>query len=172
MIEDLTIRNYSPRTIEVYVDRVAKFARHFGQLPDKLGLDHMRGFQVFMVQTKKCSWAELNQTVCALRFFYRICLDQPWMIDHIPYARQPKKLPEVLSRDEVLLSFYLQPNDFTPSIRRSTPPALDSISIANLNSGSVQRVCIRHAIGLLRVKSGMPILALPIQSYSLDGRST
>ena len=101
MIEDLTIRNYSPRTVEVYVDRVAKFAQHFGQSPDKLGLDEIHAFQVFLVLKKKCSWAVLNQTVCALRFFYRVCLDKPWMIDHIPYAKLPKKLPVVLSRDEV-----------------------------------------------------------------------
>jgi integrase/recombinase XerD len=101
MIEDLTIRNYSPRTIEVYVDRVAKFAQHFGQSPDNLGIEQVREFQLFLVQKKKCSWAVLNQTVCALRFFYRVCLDQPLMIEHIPYARLPKKLPVVLSTDEV-----------------------------------------------------------------------
>ena len=101
MIEDLTIRNYSPRTIEIYVDRVAKFAQHFGQSPDKLGLEEIRAFQLFLVQEKKCSWALLNQTVCALRLFYRVCLGQTWMIDHIPYAKLPKKLPVVLSLDEV-----------------------------------------------------------------------
>ena len=52
MIEDLTIRNYSPRTIKVYVERVAKFAQYFGQSPDQLGPAHIREFQVFLVQTK------------------------------------------------------------------------------------------------------------------------
>ncbi len=51
MIEDLTIRNYSPRTIDIYVDRLAKFAQHFGQSPDRLGPAHIREFQVFLVQT-------------------------------------------------------------------------------------------------------------------------
>ena len=105
MIEDLTIRNYSPRTVEIYLERVAKFARYFGQSPDKLGPEHIREFQVFLVQNKKCSWAQLNQTVCALRFFYRVCLDKTWMIEHIPYAKQPRKLPVVLSRDEVTAVF-------------------------------------------------------------------
>ena len=74
MIEDLTIRNYSPRTIKVYVERVAKFAQYFGQSPDQLGPAHIREFQVFLVQTKKASWTKFNQSVCALRFFYRVCL--------------------------------------------------------------------------------------------------
>ena len=105
MIEDLTIRNYSPRTIEVYVERVAKFAQFFGRSPDKLGPAQIREFQLFLVQTKKCSWTQLNQTVCALRFFYRICLGRTKIIEHIPYAKQPKKLPVVLSRGEVSVVF-------------------------------------------------------------------
>ncbi len=51
MIEDLTIRNYSPRTIDIYVDRIAKFAQYFGQSPDALGPAHIREFQLFLVQT-------------------------------------------------------------------------------------------------------------------------
>jgi integrase/recombinase XerD len=37
MIEDMNLRNLAPRTVQVYVERVAKFARHFGKLPEKLG---------------------------------------------------------------------------------------------------------------------------------------
>ncbi len=101
MIEDLTIRNYSPRTIDIYVDRVAKFAQYFGQSPDQLGPAHIRAFQLFLVQRKKASWAQYNQSVCALRFFYRVCLGKNWMIEHIPFPKQPKRLPVVLSREEV-----------------------------------------------------------------------
>lgn len=101
MIEDLTIRNYSPRTVDIYVDRVAKFAQHFGRSPERLGPDEIRAFQLYLLEKKKSSWAELNQTVCALRFLYKVCLDKPWMIEHIPFPKQPKKLPVVLSREEV-----------------------------------------------------------------------
>ena len=110
MIEDLTIRNYSPRTIEVYVERVAKFAQFFGRSPDKLRPVQIREFQLFLVQTKKCSWTQLNQTVCALRFFYRICLGRTKIIEHIPYPKQPKKLPVVLSRGEVRSVFNARYN--------------------------------------------------------------
>ena len=64
MIEDLTIRNYAPRTIKVYIDRVAKFAQYFGQSPDGLGPQHIRAFQLFLVETKKASWTQYNQSVC------------------------------------------------------------------------------------------------------------
>lgn len=101
MIEDLRIRNYSPRTINIYVERVARFAQYFGKSPDQLGPSQIRQFQVFLVETKKASWAELNQTVCALRFFYRVCLGKKWIIQHIPFPKREKKLPVVLSREEM-----------------------------------------------------------------------
>ena len=105
MIEDLTIRNYSPRTIKVYIERVAQFARHFGQSPDQLGVEHIRAFQLYLVQRKKTSWSQFNQSVCALRFFYRVCLGKRWMIEHIPFPKQEKKLPVVLSPQEVQFFF-------------------------------------------------------------------
>jgi integrase/recombinase XerD len=107
MIEDLTIRNYSTRTIDCYVRRVAKFAQHFGQSPDTLGAEHVREYQLFLVDTKKSSWAVFNQSVCALRFFYSICLGRNEMITRIriPFPKQPKKLPVVLSRGEVTTLF-------------------------------------------------------------------
>jgi len=101
MIEDLKIRNYSTRTITVYINRVAKFAQYFGKSPDRLTREHIREYQRYLVEEKKCSWSQLNQTVCALRFLYRVCLDQATLVEYIPYARQPKSLPVVLSRGEV-----------------------------------------------------------------------
>ena len=101
MIEDLSIRNYSPRTIDIYVGRVAQFAQHFGQSPDRLGPEEIREFQLFLAHTKKSSWSEFNQSVCALRFLYRVCLGKPYLAEHSPFPKQPKKLPVVLSRGEV-----------------------------------------------------------------------
>lgn len=110
MIQDMKIRNYAPSTIEVYVDRVAKFARYFNQSPDKLSTQHIREFQRHLVEDKHCSWSKLNQTVCALRFFYKVCLDWPALIDYIPHAKQPNKLPVVLSRQEVAQLFEAASN--------------------------------------------------------------
>lgn len=101
MIEDLRIRNYSPRTVEIYVDRVAEFARHFGKSPAGLGPPEIRRYQVHLVEIRKVSWPVLNQTVCALRFLYRVCLKRDWIIQHIPFPKQEKKLPVVLSLQEI-----------------------------------------------------------------------
>jgi integrase/recombinase XerD len=101
MIDDLRIRHYSPRTIEIYLARVRAFARHFSQAPDRLGPEDIRTYQRFLVDTKRASWAQFNQTVCALRFFYGVTLGQPGVVEQIPFPKQESKLPVVLSVDEV-----------------------------------------------------------------------
>ena len=101
MIEELERRNYSPNTIRCYVRCVAEFAKHFGQSPDRLGPEHIRDYQLYLVHEKTASWSQFNQSVCALRFLFHKTLGREWMIEHIPYPRREKKLPTVLSRDEV-----------------------------------------------------------------------
>jgi integrase/recombinase XerD len=51
MMQDMTIRNLSPATQRSYVHAVAKFSRHFGRSPDRLGLEDVRAFQVHLVST-------------------------------------------------------------------------------------------------------------------------
>ena len=63
MLEELRLRNYSPNTIEVYLRCVANFAHHFRVSPDRLGPEHIREYQLFLVERKKVSWAVFNQTV-------------------------------------------------------------------------------------------------------------
>lgn len=101
MTHDMQIRNYSPKTIQLYVTQVASFAKYFGKSPDGLTAEHVRGYQVYLIEEKQASWSHFNITVCALRFFYKVTLGKEWMIEHLPYAKKPKKLPVVLSREEM-----------------------------------------------------------------------
>ena len=68
MIEDMTVRNMSSTTREVYIHNVKKFSQYFGRSPDCLGLEDVRTYQVHLV-SKGIAWATLNQVVSALRFF-------------------------------------------------------------------------------------------------------
>ena len=101
MIDDMTIRNLSPATQRSYIHAVSKFSRYFGRSPDTLGLDDVRDFQVHLV-AQGVSWGALNQTVCALRFFYGVTLGEATIPEPIPYAPTPRKLPVILSADEVV----------------------------------------------------------------------
>jgi integrase/recombinase XerD len=110
MMEELRLRNYSRHTITVYIRCVAQFAQHFRLSPDRLGLEHIREYQLFLVQQRKVSWPLFNQTVCALRFLYHHVLHRDWMIEYIPYPRQETKLPIVLSPTEVVAVFEATSN--------------------------------------------------------------
>ena len=101
MIEDLRIRNYSSNTEKIYVRCVSQFARHIGRSPQHLNGSHIREYQRYLVEEKKASWTVFNQTVSALRFLYRNTVKNDVRVEQIPYPRQEKRLPEVLSGDEV-----------------------------------------------------------------------
>jgi integrase/recombinase XerD len=105
MIDDLKVRNRSARTIQSYIAQVANFARHFGKSPELLGPEEIRQYQVYLVEERRVSWSYFNQAVCALRFFYRHTLGRDWAVTHIPFPRQPRKLPVVLSQAEVIRLF-------------------------------------------------------------------
>jgi hypothetical protein len=61
MIDDMKLKNLSPRTIDAYVSRVGSFARHFGRSPQDLGRDDVRAYLLHLVQEKKVSWSVYNQ---------------------------------------------------------------------------------------------------------------
>jgi integrase/recombinase XerD len=152
MIEELRLRNYSPNTITVYIRCVAQFAQHFRLSPDGLGPEHIRQYQLFLVQQKKVSWALFNQTVCALRFFYHHILHRDWMIEYIPYPRHEDKLPVILSPAEVAAVF-----DATHNLKHRT--ILMTIYAAGLRVSEVthlrvsdidsqrQVICVRQGKG-------------------------
>jgi integrase/recombinase XerD len=100
MIEDMTVRNLSPTTRSSYIHHVKKFSLYFGRSPDCLGLEHVRAYQVHLV-SRGVAWATLNQVVSALRFFYGVTLGRKDLPERIAYARRPKKLPVILSPEEV-----------------------------------------------------------------------
>jgi site-specific recombinase XerD len=94
------IRNLSPNTVEHYVGCVARFAKHFGKSPDLLGPNEIREYQLHLLE-QKFSRSRFRQIVCALRFFYGTTLRKDWAVERIPYPKDPKKLPTILSRSEV-----------------------------------------------------------------------
>jgi site-specific recombinase XerD len=140
MTEDMTVRNLSPATQRSYISAVSKFSRFFGRSPDQLTLEDVRTFQVHLV-AKGISWPGLNQIVCALRFFYGVTLRRDEIPERISYARQPRKLPEVLSAGEVVRFLEAVPSlrtrvalttAYAAGLRASEAV---SLKVANIDSG-------------------------------------
>jgi integrase/recombinase XerD len=100
MIDDMRMRNLSKHTQEAYVRAVAKFAQYFGKPPDQLDRSHIREYLLHLLKGGS-SWSLYNQVRCALHFFYRVCLGKDWPREEIVCAKVPKRLPVILSRDEV-----------------------------------------------------------------------
>jgi len=151
MIEDMTVRNLSPTTQRSYLHAVTKFSRFFNRSPDRLDLEDVRAFQVHLVAAG-ISWSSLNQTVCALRFFYGVTLGHGEIPERIAYAREPRKLPVVLSADEVVHFLGAVPSlkmraalttAYAAGLRASEAAGL---KVANIDSGRMV-IRIEHGKG-------------------------
>lgn len=149
MIDDMTIRNLSPATQRSYLHAVTKFSRYFGRSPDRLGLEDVRAFQVHLVSSG-LSWPALNQTVCALRFFFGVTLGHGEIPERIAYARTPAKLPTILNGDEIVRFL-----EAVPSLRTRT--ALTTAYAAGLRASEAVHLKVRDIDGergIIRVEHG------------------
>jgi len=103
MLEDMKIRNLALNTQDSYLRQVFHFARHFGKSPDLLGQEEIRSYQIYLTQEKKLAPGSVTIAVSALRFLYKVTLRREWNLDDIiPAPKTPKKLPVILSPEEVL----------------------------------------------------------------------
>src|SRR5258708_13356201 len=112
MIDDMQLRNLAPATQRNYIHHVARFASYYGLSPEKLDLEDIRQYQLYLLNDRKYSPEAVNQSMSALKFVYTVTLEMPWSDEHFPRARRPHKLPVVLSQEEVVQFF-----DSVPSLR-------------------------------------------------------
>jgi len=101
MLDELQRRNYAQNTVRTYISAVEEFAAYFRKRPDQLGPEHIRAYQVHLFRDRKLSPGTVEQRGAALRFFFVKTLRRPYLPDHIPFPKRPRRLPTVLSQDEV-----------------------------------------------------------------------
>lgn len=105
MIEDMTARGLAKSTQESYLHAVASLARFYRKSPDRLSAREVQRFLVHLVEDRGLAWGTCNGYVHGLRFFYGVTLGRPAAHleggFHIPRAKEPQRLPEILSRAEV-----------------------------------------------------------------------
>jgi|ERR1700730_7025099 len=163
MIEDMTVRNLSPATQRSYLAAVSKLSGYFGWSPDRLDLEDIRAFQVHLVAIG-ISWPALDQIVCELRFFFGVTLGQDAIPERISYAREPSKLPVVLSADEVVRFL-----EAIPSLKSRT--ALTTVYAAGLRVSELVLLKItdidskRMVIRVEQGKAARTVTSCPLRSY-------
>lgn len=102
MLEELQRRNYSQNTTRSYLQIVRDFARHFKRPPDQLGPDEIRQYQVHLIQERKMGVRTVGHCTAALRFFFVKTLKRHYPVEEVPYPKQPRRLPIVLSQEEAV----------------------------------------------------------------------
>jgi integrase/recombinase XerD len=102
MEEELRLRGYSPVTLKAYVGAVKNFALFHGRSPDQMGAEEVRAYLLHLTDEKKLAPASINQALAGIRFFYINVLDRPCEVGHVVYQKRKRKLPVVLSEQEVI----------------------------------------------------------------------
>jgi site-specific recombinase XerD len=100
MIEDMTIRKFAPKTQHDYVQRIKNFAAFVGRSPDTASFEDVRRYQLHLA-AGGVGVATLNQTISTLRVFFRVTLKRHDIVEHTHFIHEPRKLPVVLSPEEV-----------------------------------------------------------------------
>ncbi len=113
MAGDMKIRNLAQATIDAYTYHVGKFAEFIGTQSKELEAatpEDVRDFQLHLIEVRKVGWSSFNQAVCGLRFLYSVTLPKPWPVAMIPFGKRPRRLPTVLSVEEVDALLSCTPN--------------------------------------------------------------
>jgi integrase/recombinase XerD len=101
MIHDMKLRNFAPATLDAYVRAVAQFAKYYGCSPEHLSGEEVRQYLIYLVEQRKVGWSHCNVARCALKFLYNITLGRPERVATLPWAKPARRLPTVLSVEEV-----------------------------------------------------------------------
>ena len=100
MIEDMSIRKFAAKTQHDYVQRVKDLATFLGRSPDTAEAEDVRRFRLHLTASS-AGTPKINATVAALQFFFKVTLDRPDLTKHLSFVHEPRKVPVVLSPEEV-----------------------------------------------------------------------
>src|SRR5580704_15165401 len=101
MIEDMTVRKFTLKTQSDYIRVVKNFTIFLGRSPDTASNEDLRRFQLHLSE-KRVGAPTINLTISALRFFFTVTLDRTDAVKHLTFVAEPRKIPVVLSPEEVV----------------------------------------------------------------------
>lgn len=101
MIEDMRLRGLAEGTQRVYVEAVKHLAQHYNRSPDQVTEEEVREFFIHLTQTRKLARSTVRIHLFAIKFLYRMTLQRDWPLLSLVRIKKPKRLPVILSRQEV-----------------------------------------------------------------------
>lgn len=101
MSEAMALRGFAPKTRSAYLSWVRRLVQFCRVIPDQLTTDHVRVFLLYLTQERKLSFSTFNQALHAVRFFFIEVLKRPFVLEGLRYQRPPRRLPVVMSEEEV-----------------------------------------------------------------------
>ncbi len=144
----MALRGFAPRTREAYLACVTALARHYGRSPDGLDSAQIRSYLLHLIAEKKFAYASVNQAVCAFRFLFDAVLGHKRLALEIPMAKIPKRLPQILSREEVSRLFAAAASLRARTVLMSTYAAglrvseVCALQVADIESAP-DRMCLK-----------------------------
>jgi site-specific recombinase XerD len=101
MIQDMQLAGLSRGTRECYVRAVRSLAKHYGQRPDRLTEEQVRGFLLHLINKRRVAEGTLRTYRCGIQFFYEATLKRPLPVFDLVRPVRRRRLPVVLSVEEV-----------------------------------------------------------------------
>jgi integrase/recombinase XerD len=165
MLEDMQLRGFAPRTQEAYVRAVYQLAAHFHRSPEQLGEDELRQYFLYLTNVKHFARASFTIALCGIKFFYERTLRREWQLLELVRPVREKKLPVILSRDEVqrVLSAVRLP------VHRACLTTIYVCGLRLLEGAHLQVADVDSARGLLHVHGkGGRDRYVPVPTAALD----
>jgi integrase/recombinase XerD len=144
----MVLRGFAPRTREAYLACVTALARHYGRSPDGLDSAQIQSYLLHLIAEKKFAYASVNQAVCSFRFLFDAVLGHKRLALEIPMAKIPKRLPQILSREEVSRLFAAAASLRARTVLMSTYAAglrvseVCALQVADIESAP-DRMCLK-----------------------------
>jgi Phage integrase, N-terminal SAM-like domain/Phage integrase family len=156
MIEDIRVRGFTEKTRNDYVRNVRAFAAFIGRSPDTAAVEDLRRFQLHQTQIGMQP-PSINSAVAALRFFFTVTLDRPDLARRLTIVREPRRLPAVLSVEEVTLLLQAAPGPkYKAALATAYGAGLRVSEVVALKVGDIDSERM-----LLRVEQGKGRQSLP-----------
>jgi site-specific recombinase XerD len=162
MTQDMIVRGLAPTTQTTYLRAVRDLAQFYRRRPDRLSDREVQRYLVHVIEDRHLTWGTCNTIVHGLRFFYHVTLRRPTTTFHIPCAKQPPKLPVILSLAEVAQLFAAAPTLRHRTLLQTTYSAglrVSEVLHLKLTDIDSQRMCLRIEQGKRRKDRYVPLSA-------------